>query len=419
MPTATDAAPRPISLAAARRIALAAQGFGVARPGRAVTMRDVQRLIDRLAQFQIDSINVVARAHYLPLFSRLGPYDTGLLDRAFHRAPRRMFEYWGHAASLIDVTLEPALRWRMAANGADRRGWRAQVEQDHPGLIDRVLDEIATHGPIGPRDIEHHEERRRENWGWNWSAVKQACEWLFGTGQITSARRNPQFERQYALPAAVLPPAIVATPTPDHVEAIEQLVARAASALGVGSLKCLADYFRIGIAETAAAVETMVADGRLVPAMVTGWTAPVWIWHAARRPRSIRTRALISPFDSMVFERARLEALFGVDYRIEIYVPEAKRRFGYYCYLLLVDEEFWARVDLKADRAAGELQVKAAWREPSLGRHRDDGEIAGELAAELSIMADWLGLSRVVVAGRGDLAAPLAAAADSLTAPAP
>ncbi|MGY4720270.1 winged helix-turn-helix domain-containing protein [Naumannella huperziae] len=396
-----------LRLSQARRIALAAQGFGAARPACPVGMRDVQREITRLGQFQIDSINVVTRAHFMPLFSRLGPYDPALLERAAHRPPRRLFEYWGHAASLIDVTLQPALRWRMARAADEAWGSMIRIREQHPGLVERIrADVLDSARPITARQIEHDEVRVRDHWGWNWSSVKTACEWLFWAGEITSARRNTQFERAYAAPERVLPSSIIEAPTPGREEAIRELVRRSARALGIGTLACLADYFRVSTADAATAVAELEAGGELVPAWVEGWDRPLWLWHDARRPRRILARALVSPFDSLIFERRRLRELFGIDYTIEIYVPEAKRRYGYYVYPFLLGETFAARVDLKADRAAGLLRVRAAWLEPG----HDPGRVAPELAAELSIMAGWLGLSGVAVEPRGDLAGALAVA---------
>ncbi len=405
-----------LSRAQARRIALAAQGFagrrhserGGQRPDRRPGTRDIQATVDRLAQLQIDTINIVARAHYLPLFSRLGPYDTGLLDRAFHRAPRRLFEYWGHAASLIDVSLQPALRHRMQS-WSEREMWgsMARIRRDRPELVDWVHAQIADHGPLGAREIERRSaqptNRRRDNWGWNWSEVKTACEWLFVTGRITSARRNSQFERQYGLPERVLPRSVIETPTPDEDEAMRTLVRRAARALGVAGAYDLRDYFRTGAEQTAAAIADLVDAGELLPVSVQGWDRHAYLWHQAKLPRRIEARALVSPFDSVMFERRRLQALFDLDYRIEIYVPAAKRVYGYYVYPFLLGDRFVARVDLKADRAEGLLRVNAAWLEDGA----DAGETAAELAAELRLMAGWLGLDRVRVEQRGDLAGKL------------
>ena len=393
--------------AQARRVALAAQGFGVPRPDRTITIRDVQALTTRLGQFQIDSINVVTRAHFMPLFSRLGPYDTGLLERAVHRPPRRLFEYWGHAASLIDVTLQPMLRFRMQDGFRDVWAGVERVARENPDLVEFVRGEVAARGPISARQLEVEEERDRSNWGWNWSGVKTVLEWLFYCGEVASAYRNSQFERVYDLPERVLPPAVLAAPTPTPEESVVGLVRRAAQALGVASEFCLRDYFRTRPAMTRDAIATLVETGELIPVTVPAWAGrPCYLWHQARLPRRIAARALLSPFDSMIFERARLERLFDFFYRIEIYVPEPKRIHGYYVYPFLLGESFVARVDLKADRARGVLRVNSAWLEPG----QDAAYVAEELAAELRLMAGWLGLSDVQVMPRGDLAPTLALA---------
>jgi uncharacterized protein YcaQ len=410
-----------LTKAQARRVILAAQGFagrhpsgnGGQRPDRAPGTRDIQRVIDRLGQFQIDTINIVARAHYLPLFSRLGPYDTALLDRAAARSPRRLFEYWGHAASLIDVQLEPALRLRMR-QWSEREMWGgiARINADRPELVGWVRDRIAERGPIGARDLDqvaqaeladHTGPRNRDNWGWNWSEVKTACEYLFVTGQITAARRNGQFERLYAVPEKVLPASVLATETPDEAETMRILIRRAAAALGVAGEYDLRDYFRTSPETTKPAIAELVEAGELLPVTVEGWHKPAYLWHQAKLPRSIEARALVSPFDSVMFERDRLETFFDFFYRIEIYVPEPKRVHGYYVYPFLLGDRFVARVDLKADRAGGVLRVNSAWIED----HADPDEVAPALADELELMAGWLGLSEVEVRGRGDLAPAL------------
>ncbi len=403
---AQPSARRTISLPQARRIALAAQGFGRPRPERPVTLRDVQAQIDQLGQFQIDSINIVARAHQMPLFSRLGPYDTDLLVRASSQKPLRLFEYWGHAASLVDVNLQPALRFRMAQARGEAWSGIVRVMEEQPDLVDFVLGEVAARGPLTARDIEQDAARDRTGWGWNWSNTKTALEWLFWCGEITAARRNPAFERLYDLPSRVLPTAVVATRTPDVEESHIILVARAAKALGVATERCLADYFRLNRARTKAAIAHLEASGELLPVSVDGWTDRAWLWHEAKVPRHITSRALISPFDSLIFERERAEKLFGLHYRIEIYVPAPKRQYGYYVYPFLLDEQFAGRVDLKADRAAGVLRVLATWREPASGL--DDGHVAVELLAELREMARWLGMGEIEVQPHGDLSTALA-----------
>jgi uncharacterized protein len=396
-----------LSKGEARRIALAAQGFGVPKRERLLTMRDVQAVTSRLAQFQIDSINVVRRAHFMPLFSRLGPYDPALLERAAYHPPRRLFEYWGHAASLIDISLQPMLRFRMQPGFRDVWAGVERVANQNPDLIRFVREEVAARGPISARDLEVVEARDRSNWGWNWSSVKTVLEWLFYVGEVTSARRNSQFERVYDLPARVIPASILGMPTPTPQESVTGLVRRAARALGIASESDLRDYFRTRLAMTRQAIATLVESGELIPVAVQGSAGRPWyLWHEARVPRRIVARALLSPFDSMIFERARLERLFDFAYRIEIYVPEPKRSYGYYVYPFLLGESFVGRVDLKADRTRGVLRVNAAWIEPGY----DQWEVATELASELKIMAEWLGLETLQILPRGDLAPALAAA---------
>lgn len=382
-----------LTTAQARRVALAAQGFARPRPDRPVGMRDVQSVITRLGQFQIDSINVVQRAHYLPLYSRLGNYETALLDRAAHRAPRRLYEYWGHAASLIDVTLQPLLRFRAEAGHRDAWQSMERIAAEQPDLVAWVYEEVANRGPISARQIEHDEVRDRSHWGWNWSSVKTVLEWLFYVGKISSTRRNSQFERIYAVPERVFPKEVLATATPSPEESVRGLVRRAARALGVATEACLRDYFRTRSSMTRVAVAELVDSGELLPVRVQGWDRPAWLWHEATVPRRIDTRALLSPFDSMIFERDRLEALFDFFYRIEIYVPRPQRQYGYYVYPLLLGDQMVGRVDLKADRAAGVLRTRAAWLEPRCADRA--GEVSEALAAELATMAEWLGLSDV------------------------
>jgi len=400
--------PERLPPAQARRVALAAQGFGKPLPTRPVGMRDVVALTHRLGQFQIDSINVVTRAHFVPTFSRLGPYDPALLERAAFRAPRRLFEYWGHAASLLDVDLEPLLRFRMR-EGAHAWGGVDAVARANPELVALVRAEIADRGPLSARQLEverGQDARERDHWGWNWSAVKTVLEWLFYVGEVSSARRNSQFERVYDLPDRVLPAAVRARPTPTVEDSVRGLVRRAALALGVATEPALRDYFRTRPAATQQAVAELVESGELLPVVVGDQTRPWYLWHEARLPRKVHARALLSPFDSLVFERARLEALFGFFYRIEIYVPGPRRVHGYYVYPFLLGDRFVARVDLKADRAHGVLRVLSAWVEDGA----DPWETAAELAAELASMAAWQGLSVVEVLPRGDLAAALEAA---------
>lgn len=411
---------RTITLAQARRIAIAAQGLDRPRPAR-VTMRHVTRTIERIGLLQIDSVNVLARAHLLPLFARLGPYGTGLLDRAAGRAPRRIVEAWAHEASFVPVATYPFVAWT-------RRRWAGMdpvaLEERHPGLQRAVHEIVAVHGPLTGRQVEalvdaEHAERA-DGWGWRWSAAKVALETLFDAGDLTAARRNAQFERVYDLTARVLPPHVRDRPPPAPDDAVRELTRIAARAHGVGTVRCLADYFRLGQRVTRRAVEELVDEGELEPVTVTDWDRPAWLHVAARVPRRTATRALLAPFDPLVWERRRVLELFGMHYRIGIYTPAARRAHGYYPLPFLLGEHLVARVDLKHDRDARLLRVRSAHAEEP----GPDGAVRAtwpapavvvvELAAELATMATWLGAGAVVVdddAG-GDLARPLRAELD-------
>lgn len=385
----------------ARRIALAAQGFG--RACDTVTMRQVQRVISRVAQFQVDSVNVCIRAHYVPLYARLGAYDRALLDRAASAAPRRVYEFWGHAASLIDVNLAPALRLRGEEHRQRPWSMMREVLETKPELIHKVYDQVAERGPLTARQIVHDQERTKGPW-WDWSEAKAALEWLFYIGELSSAGRNAQFERRFDLPERVLPAAIHQTPTPSEDEARIELARRAAAALGVFSEAGLAEYFYTDRRKTAQALHQLVATGEVEPVQVKDWAQPAYLWSAAARPRTVRLDALVAPFDSLAFDRARLLETFGVHYRIGLYTPKAQRVHGYYVYLFVMDDAIAARVDLKADRKASRLLVQSAWLEPG----NDEAQTARRLAGQLWRFADWLELSEVSVTGAGDLAAALA-----------
>lgn len=387
---------RRLTRAQARRIAIAAQGFLDPRPEPfAATMRHVQRVIDRVGVIQIDSVNVVARSHYLPFFSRLGPYDRALVDRARDRAPRRLVEYWAHEASLIPPETWPLLDHRMRRAEQDAWGSIRRVVQERPDFVDVVQAEVEARGPMTAREVEraleHDRPRERDNWGWNWSEVKQALEYLFWAGRISSSGRTTQFERRYAALAVTPPPRLRSTwlerPGPEEdPQRFLELVRIAAKAHGVGTELCLADYFRMSRADTRRAIARLEADGELIPVEVPGWR-PAWLHAAARVPRRVHAEALLSPFDSLVWQRDRIHDLFDFHYRLEIYTPSHKRVHGYYVLPFLHGDALVARCDLKADRAAGVLRCHAVTWEPEA-----PAEARPALERNLEQMAQWLGL---------------------------
>lgn len=418
MPPAGLPAPtESLSLPQARRVALRAQGLDVPRPSRTgpATMRHLQQVVDRLGLLQIDSVNVLARAHLMPTFSRVGPYDPALLDRASGRAPRRLVEAWAHQASYVPPETFRLLGWRQRAYATQAWGSIAQVPLQHAPALTEIRALLAASGPLTASEVQVHFEAdhptSRDEWGWNWSVAKRVLEFLFFTGEVTSAGRNAAFERRYDLTERVLPPDVLARPEPDDATAVRELVEISARAHGIGTLGCLADYFRISQQRVAAAAADLVEDGVLVPVRVAGWEArPVFRHRDATLPRSARGAALLSPFDPLVFERRRLEELYGLRYRIEIYVPEPKRVWGYYVLPFLLGDRLPALVDLKADRAGRALRVVGAHASPG-GSPLLAGTVEA-LAAELRLVATWLGLDDVVVGApdgtlRGDLATPL------------
>lgn len=386
-----------LSAKTARRIALAAQGFGRPRPA-APGKRHLLSMIQDLGVVQIDSVNVVSRSHYLPFFSRLGAYDRALLeDLAWGRKPA-LAEYWAHEASLTPLSTHPLLRWRMrdAAEGVGVWKGVAAFLRSHGDFIDKALATVAERGPLAASELELGE--KGEGGWWGWSEAKRAMECLFWTGRLTTVTRRGSFERVYGLPERVLPKAVLDAPTPDRAEACRELLKISARAMGVATERDLRDYFRLGVADARQGVAELVDTGALEKVAVQGWDQPAYLWPQARRPRSIKASALLSPFDNLIWFRERTERLFGVRVRLEIYTPAHKRTHGYYVLPFLQDEAITARVDLKADRKAGKLLVLAAHAEPDA-----DGETAIRLAEELSLMASWLGLSGVEVRGSGDL----------------
>lgn len=395
-----------LSLNQARRIALAAQGLNKGRPAGPVTSRTVGRTFAQIQLVQIDSVNVLSRSHYLPFFSRLGNYDRSILQRMSSKHPRRMVEYWAHEASYIRPEhYQDLVLWQ-------KRAWVGAARMDpvlRKAVSDKVLETLASGRPMTASEITarigHVEEAERVNWGWNWNSVKRVLEHLFEEGFVSAASRTDQFERKYALTERVLPEVTAGTGTMDPAEALHRLTEAAARAHGIGSVRCFADYFRTPVKATAQSVEHLVRQRRLEPVAVAGWGREVYRHVDAVLPRRAVGRALLSPFDSLVFERRRLEELFGFHYRIEIYTPQHKRRYGYYVLPFLLRDRMVARVDLKADRTGGRLLARSAFGEPHA-----PPDTAVELAAELFLMAEWLGLKEVEVQPVGDLAPGLARA---------
>ncbi len=408
-------APRPVerlTLAQARRVALAAQGFADRRPTGVPDRRALRRVVGHTALFQIDSVNVLRRAHYLPLFSRLGPYPVELLERAAYARPRLLFEYWGHEASLLPVELHPLLRWRMAEASTRAWGGMMRIAREQPSFVADVLAEIGHSGPVvGQRPRPPARGR-----------PGQAGRAVVGLVARQARVRVPVLGRgdHHALPPRVragLRPARAGAPTGGHASADTcrltrpsgSLLLRAARSHGVATERDLRDYFRLDVTEAKARLAELVEAGALVPMKVESWRNPGYALPDLRVPRRIQARALLAPFDPVVWERERTERLFGFRYRVELYVPAPKRVHGYYVLPFLLGDRLVARVDLKSDRAASALLVQAAWAEADAPAHTSH-----ELAIELRSMADWLGLERVVAVQRGDLAAQLSSSLASL-----
>ena len=380
-----------------------ASGLADPRPIGRVDRRHLRRVIARLGVVQLDSVNVLVRTQYLPFFSRLGPYDRGLLDRLAYR-DNELFEYWGHVASLVDVAHHPRLRWRMD----EEHAWGSpnSVAAKRPELVAALEAEVLANGPVSAGELDDSDARKGPWWGWG--DTKRALEYLFWTGRIGALRRG-NFERVYCDPAHAVPRPILGTPAPPEDDAKRELLLVAARAHGVGTARDLADYWRQPILESRRLLRELVADGLLVEVGVEGWNEPAYLHPDATLPRRVDACALVSPFDQAMWERSRVERLHDFRYTIEIYVPKPKRTYGYYVLPFLLGDTYVARVDLKADRAGRRLLVQSAHAEPDLGRRgTDDVEVAVRLDAELRALAGWLDLDDVQIVGRGDLSPALA-----------
>ncbi|MGB3357116.1 MAG: crosslink repair DNA glycosylase YcaQ family protein [Mycobacterium sp.] len=400
-----------LTAAQARRVAIAAQGFHDAKPAGPVTRAHLKRLTARLQVLQLDSVSVTVRAHYAPVFSRLGPYDRDILDRAAWshsaRSPRLLVEYWAHEAALMAVDDWPLLRWRMREYQHGR--WGTEIVKKNAKLADDVVDAVAALGPSTAGQIEAHLDsspRGRKGPWWDRSDTKWVAEALWSAGVLTTATRVG-FARHYDLTERVLPAEVIDREV-DEGEAVRELTLRAATALGVGTEADLRDYFRLGARQVKPAIADLLASGELEQVEVAGWSAPAYLRAGQIVPRRDRGTALVCPFDPLIFFRPRVERLFGFHYRIEIYTPAPKRQFGYYVWPFLLDGDLVGRVDLKADRANSTLNVVGAFTEGG----RDRSHVATALAGELRSMAGWLALGEIRVAERGDLAFALRSALD-------
>jgi uncharacterized protein YcaQ len=386
-----------VSLAEARRIALCAQGLTGPRPTGRIDLRHLRQALGCMGVIQIDSVNVLVRSQELPLFARLGPHPRDLVERATARG--ELFEYWVHEASHVPTEHHPLHRWKMA----QPHRWRGvEAVGRRRALVERVYAQVRDGGPVVAGDLAVRTGPKGP-W-WDWDDTKRALEYLFWCGRVTARRRASDFARVYDLTERVLPPAVLNAPTPPERDARRELLVLAASHLGVATLSDLVDYHRQDTAPCRPLVRELVDEGRLVAVSVEGWREPAYTTASVRVPRSVEVCALLSPFDPVVWNRARTERLFGFRYRIEIYTPAPKRVFGYYVLPILLDDRLVGRLDLKAHRADGTLEVRGAFVEDSHAAPADRRRVASAAGAELVQMAAWLDLERVDVARNGSLA---------------
>ena len=389
---------RRLTRSQARRAAITAQGLAAPRPGSTPNLGHVARVIRSLHVLQIDSVNVVERAHHLTLFTRLGVFDPGLLERALEE--RRVFEYWARMASFTPIEDFPLYRHRMERSGRGEGQWISELNRRRRGYVESVYRQVVERGPLTVADLDEPGERKGPWWGW--ADGKLALEHLFAAGRVSVAfRRN--FTRHYDIVERVIPERYLHHPEPGVEHAQRTLLLQAARAVGVGTARDIIQYFSIGVAEARPILRRLVEEGELVAAQVEGWSQPVFLHPEAVVPRTVSTRALLNPFDTYMWNRERLERLHDFSYRIEIYVPEPKRVHGYYVFPFLLGEHLVARVDIKADRKVGVLRVPGAFVEDDV----DPVHVARELAAELTEMAQWLGLGEIAIGRKGDLAAQL------------
>ena len=383
-----------LSIADVRRIALATQGFDTARPKTKATQRHVDTLISRLGVIQIDSVNVLVRSQELPLFARLGKHDRNAIPRATEA--QKLFEYWGHEAAHLPVDLHPLFRWKMdaARTGKVTHWGLTSFYEENKAFVKRILKHVEKNGSTTSRELSTRTEKKG-TW-WDWDEAKVALEYLFLTGELMSRGRGSDFARIYDTPERVLPQRIIDAPTPSEHEARKQLLVRSAVAQGVATASDLADYYRQKLVTVKPLIAELVEEGELREVAVDGWTEKAFVYRNAKLPKQLHATALLSPFDSLVWCRPRNERLFDFHYRIEIYTPKEKRKFGYYVLPFMMNGEMVGRVDLKADRAKGILQAHSVHTEKGVKR----SVINEALNAELAAMATWLGLEQVQI-GRG------------------
>lgn len=383
-----------LSIADARRIALAAQGFDTARPQTKATQRHVEALISRLGVIQIDSVNVLVRSQELPLFSRLGDHNRNAIPKATEK--QKLFEYWGHEAAHLPVEIHPLFRWKMEAARTGRvTHWGlTSFYEENKAFVKRTLKHVEKNGPTTSRELSTRTEKKG-TW-WDWDEAKVALEYLFLTGELMSRGRGTDFARIYDIPERVLPQRIIEASTPSEHEARKQLLVRSAVAQGVATASDLADYYRQKLVTVKPLIAELVEDGELREVAVDGWTEKALVHRNATMPKQLHATALLSPFDSLVWCRPRNERLFNFHYRIEIYTPKEKRKFGYYVLPFMMNGEMVGRVDIKADRSNSKLLVHSVHTERGVKR----SSISGALSAELDAMATWLGLDQVQI-GRG------------------
>jgi uncharacterized protein YcaQ len=382
-----------LSIADARALALAAQGFDTPRPTNKATQRHVNSLISRLGVIQIDSVNVLVRSQELPLFSRLGNHDRNAIPKATES--QKIFEYWGHEAAHLPVEIHPLFRWKMeAARLGKARHWGlTSFYDDNRAFVKRMLKHVETNGPTTARELSTRTEKRgadKKTW-WDWDESKTALEYLFLTGQLMSRGRGTDFARIYDTPERVLPPNILNAPTPTEHDARKQLLMRSAIAQGVATATDLADYYRQKPAAIKPLIAELLEEGELRAVTVDGWTEKAFMHRSAKLPKQLHATALLSPFDSLVWHRPRNERIFDFHYRIEIYTPKEKRKFGYYVLPFMMNGQMVGRVDLKADRVNSKLLVHSVHTEKGIKR----ATINDALNNELRALATWLGLDKV------------------------